>query len=403
MVYLASGGFWSMVGQVSVSLSILALSAILARYLTKDAYGEYKYILSIIALLSTLSLSGLSTAVFQSAARGSDGDLVQGFWINIRWSALIFLGALATGAYYLMHGNFVVGVGVLVGGCLSPLIASANMYTSFLAGKKDFARQTIYVAVFGTTLPALALIATALLTRDALAVTLVYFVSNTLLAFYFYWRTLHIYRPDPTLKDTGLLSYSKHLSFIGILGGISANIDSVLLFHYVGAPALAVYAFATGIVDQAKGPLKSLDMMMQARYIGHANKGIRETMRSKMLWLFVLGTLMALVYIPLAPFIYRILFPAYTDAVVYSQVYALSLVGMFLGPAGSYLSAKRKVKEQYWSAIFNSIFQIVALAVGVIWWGLWGLIVARVILRFGGSAFSYLLYKRAVDADPEAI
>ncbi|HQT83008.1 MAG TPA: oligosaccharide flippase family protein, partial [Candidatus Paceibacterota bacterium] len=86
MVYLARGSFWSIAGQVSASLIALTLSVAMARYVPKDIYGQYKYVLAIVSTLSAFSLSGIGTAVLQSVARGFDGALADGFKANLRWS-----------------------------------------------------------------------------------------------------------------------------------------------------------------------------------------------------------------------------------------------------------------------------------------------------------------------------
>lgn len=396
MVYLAQGGFWSVVGQVVSSLSVLAMSVMLARYLSQDDYGQYKYVLSLVALLSTFSLTGLSNAVFQSAARGFDAALPEGFRTGLRWSILVFAGALAVGGYYLMHGNVLLGLGVLVGGCLSPVIAGANLYSSFLAGKREFGTQTIYVALGVTIIPAAATIGASMLTGDPLAVIVAFFLSNAAAGFYFYTRTVRAYHSLDAKRDPHMLSYSKHLSLMGIISGIAGNIDNILVFQLIGAPALAVYTFATGIIDQAKGPLKSLDTMTQARFIGRSNHEIARGMGSKMLWLFALSIAFIAAYIPLAPYIYQILFPAYLNAVPYSQVYALSMLYLILTPASSYINAKRRVKAQYVSGVVSALLQITLMVAGIMLWGLMGLIIARVLTRFSSYAVLFLFYRSAV-------
>jgi O-antigen/teichoic acid export membrane protein len=180
---------------------------------------------------------------------------------------------------------------------------------------------------------------------------------------------------------------------MGILTTFTGNIDQLFLFHYVGAVEVAIYNFATGVLDQSKGPLKALDTMIQSRFASQESRSIRDSMRNKMFWLFIASLISVVVYIVAAPYIYKILFPAYTDAVLYSQVYALSLLATFLSPAGSFLSAKKRVKAQYISNIVVSIGQILSIVIGIIYWGLWGLIGARIFIRVGGAAFNYLLYR----------
>ena len=395
MRYLLKGSFWSILAQILSTIISLLLAYVVSRYLSKEAYGTYKYVLSAVAFIATFSLNGLGTAVFQSTARGYDGALKEGFWINLRWNALAFAGALALATYYFFAGNNTLAIGILVAGSLSPFLSSANLAASFLSGKKDFKSQSIYFGWLGNGLPLVVLIATIFITKDPLWLILIYCVTNTLTSWFFYLRTLSKYKPDSEKKDPGMLSYAKHLSAIGILGGVATTIDQVLLFHYVGAAGLALYVFSISIIDQAKGPLKNLDTMMQARFANHSNVRIRESMGNKFLWLTLTIVTCITAYILLAPLLYRILFPAYLEAVPYSQVYALSLLGLAFGPAGAYLIAKKKIREQYITSIVGWIAQIGFVAVGVIWWGLWGLIFARLLSRLTIGILSYGMYRHA--------
>lgn len=401
MRYLLSGSFWSILAQLSVTAISLCLAVIVSHYLTKEVYGTYKYILSAVAFLSTFSLTGLGVAVSQSTARGYEGTILKAFWINLRWSGLFFAGILALAVYYFAAGNFVLAAGTLIAGSLAPILSSANLATAFLGGKKDFKRQSFYFGSIGNGLPLLALIGTIFLTHDPLWLVLVFCVTNTATSLYFYFRTIAAYTPDPEKTDPGMLTYAKHLSVIGVLEGVATSIDQVLLFHYVGAAGLAVYIFSTSIVDQAKGPLKNLDSMMQARFASQPSANIRESMGNKFLWLALTVVAGVIAYIVAAPFLYAIFFPAYIEAVPYSQVYALSLLGLIFGPAGSYLIAKRKIRAQYINSIIGWVAQITFVAIGVIWWGLWGLVVARVLSRLTMGTLAFVLYRRASEeAEP---
>ncbi len=392
MVYLARGSFWSVAGQVSASLIALILSVAMARYVPKDVYGQYKYILAIVSVLSVFSLNGIGSAVLQSAARGFDGALADSFKANLRWSFAIFIGTFALGGYYLIAGNFVLGLGILIGGSVTPFLGSFNLYSPFLSGKKEFARQAWYADFVTNIIPAVALIATAYIAPRPLPLIAVYFSANLAATAFAYWRTarrLH----SAAEHDPHMLSYGKHLSLIGILGGIAGNIDQLLLFHFAGATDLAIYNFATGIPDQMKGPLKTLDAMTQARFANRESTDIHASIRNKMFWLFITSIIVIASYILLAPYLYLFLFPAYAVAIPYSQIYALSLFAMIASPAVSFLSAKKKVREQYAASISVSVFQIIVMSIGVTYWGLLGLIIARVLTRFFNGYLNFRLYE----------
>lgn len=393
MVYLARGGFWSVAGQVSASLIALTLSVAMARYVPKDIYGQYKYVLAIVSVLSAFSLNGIGGAVLQSAARGFDGALADGFKANMRWSFAIFIGSFALGGYYLIAGNFIIGLAILIGGSITPFLGSSNLYAPFLSGKKEFALQAWYADFVTNIIPAVALIITAYVAPQPLPLIAVYFGTNLAATAYAYWRTARKLHTATARHDPHMLHYGKHLSAIGILNGIAGNIDQLLLFHFAGATDLAIYNFATGIPDQMKGPLKALDTMTRARFANREETDIHSSIRNKMFWLFILSIFTIAIYILIAPYVYFFLFPTYTDAIPYSQIYAVSLFAMIASPAISYLSAKKKIREQYVASVSVSIFQIIVMSLGVVYWGLLGLIIARVLTRFANGLSSlYFLY-----------
>ena len=395
MVYLASGGFWSLLAQVVTALTVLSFAMIVSRFLPKEVYGQYKYVLAVLSLIGTFSLNGLGTAIFQSAARGYDGALREGFWTNIRWSVLVFLGALGVASYYFFQGNDTLGLSFLIGGSLSPFLASANFAGGFLQAKKDFRRAALYFGVIENLAAVGALAITALLTNSVLILVAVYFLGNTLTTLWIYRRVTRLYQPDLAKTDSGTLSYGKHLSLMGILSGIAGNIDQVLLFHFVGPAQLATYNFAIAIPDQAKGPLKSLNTMTQTKFVNRSDTEIRTSMANKILLLFVSAAVFIGIYILAAPYIYKILFPNYVTAIFFSQIYALSYIADSLNPAVSYLVAKKKVREQYVMNMTLSLFRIAALFIGVFYWGLIGVIFVRVIVRIAGTGTSYFLYLKA--------
>lgn len=396
MVYLASGGFWSVGGQAVAALISLGLAIVIARYVPKDAYGSYKYILAVVSLLTTLSLSGIAAAVFQSIAHGYRSALVDGFRANLRWSGLVFLGAFAGGAYYLIQGNMTFGLGILLGGCITPFLSGFNLYSSIFSGEKDFKGLAWYGDFVTNIVPAIALALVAYFAPQPLYLLLAYFIGNTAAAAYAYWRGMQRYPDTEKKHDPGMLTYGKHLSAMNILTGIAGNIDQILLFHFVGPVQLAIYNFATAIPDQTKGPLKAFDSMVQARFAHRTNTEVEGGMQHKILALLATLTLGTLLYIACAPLIFEIFFSNYIDAVWYSQLYGISMLTYALGPATSFLSVKKKVAEQYVGNVIGAVFQIVAMATGILLAGLAGLIVARVITRFFGAGLMYVLYRRSV-------
>ena len=94
MVYLAKGSFWLTILQITGTISGFFLSVAFANFFPKHEYGIYKYILSVGGIIGAFTLTGLGPAIMQAVAKGSDGVLREGFFINLRWSAPSTLAAI---------------------------------------------------------------------------------------------------------------------------------------------------------------------------------------------------------------------------------------------------------------------------------------------------------------------
>ena len=85
MVYLAHGTFWLSSSSIITGAVSFVLALAFANLLTKDAYGTYKYILTLFGILCVACLRGMDTAVTQGAARGNDGTVVSGLRSKRNW------------------------------------------------------------------------------------------------------------------------------------------------------------------------------------------------------------------------------------------------------------------------------------------------------------------------------
>jgi len=395
MIYLARGGFWSVTSQIILSISAFLLAIAFAHFASKEVYGEYKYILSLASILATFSLSGLGSSLIRSITLGYEGTLQYAFWKNIKWSIFVFTASLCVAVYYFLNDNLSLALAMLVVGSLSPIISSTNLYNSLLIAKKDFRRSAIYFMIIGNLFPAACLLFVMSMTSSPLWLVATYFGSNALIGVFLYKRIVSIYKPNKLIDDKSLM-YAKHVSLINILTGIANNIDQILVFHYIGAAQLAIYNFAIAIPNQTKGPLRSIGTLMFPKFVERPENEIRAGMKYKFISLFFFGLAMAIVYIIIAPYIYKFLFPKYLDSVLYSQIFSISLIAITFNPADIYLAAKKKVREQYINNVVTAVFQIIATSVGVIFYGLIGLIVARVISRVASSLISLTLYQYAI-------
>ncbi len=396
MIYLAKGGFWLSLSQGVAMLAGFFISIAFANLFPKESFGNYKFILSMVAILGAFSFTGLNTSVVQSAARGFGGSLRQSFRINLKWSIGAVLGGLGLSIYYYINGNTLLSFSFLLAGLLSPLTASAGLYSAYLMGKEDFRRSTFYSTI-RNIIPALALILALLLTKSLGIIIAVYFVVGAFVPLFLYHRTKRAYQNENKKEDPELVSYGGHLSAMEIIGSIANYLDKILIFHYLGAAPLAIYAFAIAPVEQLQGGKKILSTLIMPKISGRPFEELQESGPRKALLLTVYALGLALLWVIFAPYFYRFFFPQYLDSVFYSQIYSFTLLAVSGTIFNETLQAHKKKKELYLHRTIIPVVQIGLFFILLPSFGLMGLIITHVFMRSFASLLSYYFVKHPIE------
>jgi O-antigen/teichoic acid export membrane protein len=392
MVYLTKGGIWLSISQGVAMVTGLLVAIAFANLLTPETFGTYKFVLSLAGIIGAFSLTGMSTALIRSVANGQEGALEHGFGISLKWGVSVTVISLAFAIYYYLNDNATLAMSMLLVGTFSPLMDSAALFSSYLAGKKAFRKQA-FSNIGRIIFPALALIATLTLTSNVVVIIAVYFAGNTLMTLYYYYNTLRTSKPSAN-KDAALIGYSKHLSLMNILNLVGNHFDKVLVFHFLGAGPLALYAFAIAPVDQLRSGNKILQALILPKLSMRAYSDLQRSVPQKALHILLFSGGVVLAYIVFAPFLYLLLFPQYIEAVFYSQFYAVTLL---FTPAtlfeGMLIAHKRK-KELYLGKIGAPLIKMALFIVLLPAYGLTGLIVALLLARLSNMLILILLSKR---------
>lgn len=384
--YLARGGFWLTLGQGVAMFAGLFISLAFAHLFSKESFGIYKFVLSVTGILAIFSLTEMGTAVTRAIARGFGGSLKRGFTANLKWSIGVLVGGLGVGTYYFFQGNNVLAISFVLAGIFLPITASASLYAAFLLGKKDFRRITFYGMVRNLA-PAACLILTLFLTQNLIIIMAVYFVSAASVTLFLYYVTTKKYRNENGTIDPELTTYSKHLSLMEVIGDVANSLDKILIFHYLGAAPLAIYAFAIAPVEQLQGGKKILSSLILPKISERSFEDLQKSAPRKALLLAVYALGLAGIYALLAPYFYKFLYPQYIDSVFYSQVYSLTLLAVTGTIFDSTLTAHKKTRELYLHRIVIPVTKIILFLILLPMFGLMGLIITHVIIR----SFSALL------------
>jgi O-antigen/teichoic acid export membrane protein len=393
MVYLAHGGFWINLGSVSVSLFSFFLYLAFARFLPQDIYGTYQYLLSLGTIVGAFTLTGMNSAITRAVARGYEGTVNASIPFQLRWGLLPLLGSCALGAYYFLHGNHTLGFGLILIGIFVPLNNALNSYGAWITGRKDF-RSAFIFNLFTNLLFYPALILAAFFSKEALILLIANLLSQAVALAVGYRLAEKKYRPN-TDVDPDAFSFGGHLSIMGAFGTVVSQIDNVLTFHLLGANALAIYSFATALPDRIASLVKFIPSIALPKLATRDKAELRSSLWPKVLWALSASTIIALLYMLIARAFYTLFFPAYIASVPYSMLYALIIIPMIGGVFTSALTAHRSIRALY---ILNSIIptlQLVCMIIGVLLFGLWGLIIAKIAttsLQFILGALLFFFY-----------
>ena len=395
MVYFARGSFWLTLGQIISSASSFLLALAFANFLPKETFGVYKYVLSIVGILTITTLPGMSTTVTQAIARGYEGSFIPALKIKIHWGIFGSLISLGLAGYYYFQGNVDLTLSFIIVAVFLPLMDNFMLYDSLLVGKKLFNVSTKYGIT--SQIIATATMAGALFfTENLFVVLLAYFASWTILRYIFLKITLKKFRLNNE-EDSKTITYGKHLSFIGIIGNIATYLDRLLIFHYLGAAEVAIYSIAVAPTDQIKNLFKNIPTLAMPKLAQRTFKEIDSMLYKRLFYLFLGGVIIAGAYSALAPYFFKIFFPKYMEAVFYSQLFSVTLaLRLPLSLISTVTQSKITLipkRMLYWANTIPSIVLIISLYSLTKPFGINGVIISRIMLLIVSLATTFYVIK----------
>lgn len=393
MLYVAKSGFWLTFGQISASFLALGLSIVFAHYLPKEEYGNYKFILSIVGIVSALSLSGMGQVITQSVAQGKERTFFKAVETHLKWSGGILIILFGIGVYYILAKNYLLGFSFVFAGIMVPISNTYGLYGSLLTGRKDFKKSTSYWIISQTVI-SLSLATLAFFGENILLLISTHFLATTATSVFFYYRTIRKFPPQGE-TDPGMIKYGKHISAMNFFGTLANQLDKVLIFHYLGGAQLAIYSFAFAIPEQIKGSFKNLFGIALPKYASIPEDRLRKSIIDKTIRLTAVTFLIVIVYIIASPLIYKILFPKYIESVFYSQIYVLGLVTIpGISLISTYFQVKKDTVTLYKLTVIGNIATLALTYVLIYNFGLIGAVIENGLSWFIMLAVSVYYFKK---------
>lgn len=371
--YVLSGGFFLSLTQVSSAIIGLVLTTAFANLLPVETYGTYRYILSLYALFTIAAMPGLDTAVMQSVARGYDRTYPEGLRVRLRWGFLGTLAAIVYAVYLFAQGSAVMGWLLIIAGVALPFMESGAMYSTYLNATKRY-RTWAILDIIGQICSAIILIGTITLSKNIFLLLIAYFVPYILTRWGSTWFLLRRVPTDGN-NDPDVRTYSKSLTLFQIVSRITASIDQIVLYHFLGATQVAIFALATAIPMRVQSIFRISGTLAFPKFAGKSEEEIVATLPRRML-LFALGIfVVCIAYVLAAPYLFKLLFPKYLPSLPFSQIAVFYTLSAITYPFAIFLNAHKKIRENYAIAISSFFAKVGCLLVFVPIFGIWGAVI----------------------------
>ena len=388
--YIIKSGTPMLISQSLVVVIIFIASLFFANFLSQENFGTYKYILSIYGVLMALTLAGMKTAVTTATSKGYEGVYKKSIKLQLKWNSLAALIGLIISAYYYTQESLIIAVSLIIISICLPFINSFNTYSSFLIGKRKF-KKFSKIYLLSTFINYTSIVLAIIFTEKIILIIGANFLSLLLLNLFFYYRNR---KTNNQTQDERSLRYGKNVSFIGFLNTIAQQIDKIMLFNLLGASTLALYYFALIIPDNIKNLLKIFSNIAIPKFAQRNIQEIRKNINNKARIMIIGSTLIVALYIIIAKPLFSLFFPQYLESVIYSQVYALYLIGescIILNI--SVLNSQYFTKRMYVYNILAPTIKIAGIFLGYLIAGVFGVIWSLAISSAVNAIISFCLIK----------
>jgi PST family polysaccharide transporter len=387
--YYARSSFWVVAQQVAAACISFFSTLVLARLLSPDSFGVYRYALSGIAIASSFSLTGLSTSVLQGAARGKDGVLSASFLLVTKSGFISASIAFFIAGYYFLQKNNLFGTLFLIGGFYLPLSNSLPLFSSYWIGKKKFKTYSIS-NILTDLVPAISLVAGASMTSRPEILLMTFLGSGLTVNCLAYLHALkHSIKKGNSEVDYESLTTGRHLSILNIIFLALTQLDRILIFQFLGPAALASYFFATAFPEQIRSMLKGALGTAGPKLATQDRMSVMNTVFKRLMLVSCISVITTFFFIITAPIIYKLIIPQYSDMLKYAQLLALSIpftTTSYLLALG--LQSAHENKKMYSTSIYGGVAQVSSLVIiGGLTQTIGGFIAAKLV----GAVLSFVI------------
>jgi O-antigen/teichoic acid export membrane protein len=383
MRYVLSGGGWITMGLIISSLSSFLLAYFFAQKTTKEIYGSYKFIISLVGILSIATLPGMSHAVTRAATHHYDAVLKKATHLRMRWGIFGSIAAILFALLQWNQNHQELAYAIFSTALIIPLLEPLQTTLAYLNGKKEF--RIFSLAKTTTDLFSVLTVSLCLFFSTNLTVLVISYFGAFIIGrlFWYFYTSNHFITHNE--DDAETYRIGKHYSIMSIPGILSDHLDKMVIYFFLGPADVAIYAFAMMPIYQSMGYIGNIMRISMPKFAQKSFSDVQKHLPNKLFRLFLLFCLLTIVLISILPYFFQILFPNYTDAVIYAQVASIALIFQFYQVIIFAMMAHVKTKELYIFRFVQPAIQLFALICLLPFFGLWGAVIAFLIGQLSGA------------------
>ena len=288
---------------------------LLANRLSASLFGEYIYVVSLFTLLYVISDFGIAKILTKSLAKEEDFD-----YRSLVFLRLLFFVMLSILLFVFLHQQLLLSIAVAL---LFFLDALAEMSYAIYRAKEQFHRETVIkLWLFMAYL--------------TVSFWLYFYKNNSIYGVLLLIALLYFLILLPHLRRLRFFKFSfpSHLmlhqeGLMLVLASIFTiaylRIDILMIEYFMDTQGVASYAVGAKVLELAM----ILPMAISSVLLPRMVRSIQH--RQPSLWLhFAIGVLVASLFFFFYPYIIRLLFASYADAVVLIQILSFGLPFLML-------------------------------------------------------------------------
>jgi len=257
-----TNSFWVSFRYVVIAVIGLAVSVAFAHLATKETFGQYQFILSIVAIFYVFSLTGLNIAALKSVSQGKSGSVSKAVRLSFLGSVFAIPFLVGYGIYILTVGNYSASVGwafVLLG-LLFPFLYASNTWYVHYEGRLLF-RPVAIRTIASSAVTAILLFVGLWNHMSVFWLSVIWFFSTALFSWFFYWEVLREEKKFVQGKDELDVRYGLWVSFQKFVVSLTENIPTLAISFFIGFEAVANFQIASVFVGAVSGLLGALTAM----------------------------------------------------------------------------------------------------------------------------------------------